>query len=435
MLRTSLDRRPSRRTAATVAAAAIGVVGLIPLAAAPASADGSPTGLALAPLTSVDGVKPGGSFQVPGTFANKGATDLDKVYLSYSVTRGLAHQELPSNCTRYETTAYDENPSHSVAVCEFDQTLKAGAVYAPEKNLSLNVLGHALYDTLRVTVATYNSEPSDGTRETVRGTGPAVKLTELPSTTPVRDGDVNHPDWDSVSLTVTADNTADFQVADTLLKGRVGDTVSLDAKFTNAGPGWVLSALGDPVAQVLIKMPAGTTVTKASGACSKVATGSYSCGLANSWIEEKGSVTYQFKLRIGKAVPGAEGSVALGAEDRPYDKNKKNDSAAIRLDVDGADGSTGGSGSTGGGGSTSGGGSTGGSGSTSGTGGSGGTSTGGSGSTGGSAATGSSGSSTTGGDLANTGSGSALPLAGAAAAALVAGAGAVLVVRRRAARG
>lgn len=42
MLRTSLDRCLSRRTAATVAATAIGVVGLIPLAAAPASADGSP---------------------------------------------------------------------------------------------------------------------------------------------------------------------------------------------------------------------------------------------------------------------------------------------------------------------------------------------------------------------------------------------------------
>ncbi|MFF4539917.1 hypothetical protein [Streptomyces aureus] len=425
MHRTSFDRRPSRRTAAMLTSAAVGVVGLIGLASVPALADGSSAGLALAPPASVDGVKPGGSFQVAGTFANKGTTDLDKVYLSYTVSRGLAPRDLPSNCTRYEIGSFDENPSHSTAVCEFDQTVKAGSVYAPEKALKVDVLDHALYETLRMTVATQDSGNEDGTEETVRGTGPAIKLTELPSTTPVGDDDVNHPDWDSVSLPVTAANTADFQVPVTRLKGRVGDTVSLNAKFTNAGPGWVLSATGDPVAKVLIKTPAGTTVTEPSGACSKVAAGSYSCGLANYWIEEKGSVTYYFKLRIDKVVPGAEGSVRLGAEERPYDKNKKNDSAPILLDVDGAGGSTGGSGSTGGNGST-GGGSTGGSGSTS--------STGNSGSSGGSTATGVSGSSTTGGGMADTGSGSALPLTGAAAALLVVGAGAVVLVRRRAAR-
>lgn len=426
MLRTAPDRRPPRRTAA-VTAAAIGAVGLMALATVPASADGSPTGLALAPLTSIDGVDPGSSIQVPGTFANKGATDLAKVYLSYTVTRGLAPQELPSNCTRYEIGSYDENPSHTTAVCEFDQTVKAGSVYAPEKTLKLNVLGHALYESLYMTVATHDSGGEDGTQETVRGTGPAVKLTELPSTTPVGDGNVDHPDWDGARVPVTADNTADFRATNARLKGHVGDTVDLDTGFTNAGPAWVRSDLGNPVAKVRVKMPAGTTVTKASGACSKVAAGSYNCDLANFWINEKGAVTYSFRLRIDKAVPGAEGSVTLGGEERPYDRNKKNDSAPILLDVDGAGGSTGGSGSTGGG-------STGGSGSTSTTGGSGGASTGGPGSTGGSAATGSSGSSATGGDLASTGSGSALPFAGAAAAALAAGAGAVLAVRRRAAR-
>ncbi|MFD5516570.1 hypothetical protein [Streptomyces sp. NPDC127066] len=425
MLRTSLDRFLSRGTAATVAATAIGVVCLIPLAAAPASADGSPTGLALAPLASIDGVKPGGGFQLPGTFANKGATDLDKVYLSYTVTRGLAPRELPSNCTRYEITDYDENPSHSTAVCEFDQTVKAGSVYAPEKTLKLDVLDHALYEALHMAVATYDSGGEDGTEETVRGTGPAVKLTELPSTTPVRAGDVDHPDRDWASVPVTADNTADLQATGARLKGRVGDTVALDIGFTDAGPAWVRSDLGNPVAKILVKMPAGTTVTKASGACSKVAAGSYTCGSTNYWITEKGAVTCSFRLRIDKAVAGTEGSVTLGGEERPYDRNKKNDSAAILLDVAGAGGSTGGSGSTGGG-------STGGSDSTSTTGGSGTASTGGSGSTGGSATTG---SSATGGDLASTGSGSALPLAGAGAAALAAGAGAVLAVRRRAARG
>ncbi|WP_328557795.1 hypothetical protein [Streptomyces sp. NBC_00358] len=428
MLRTVLDRRPLRTTAAV-----IGAVGLMALAAAPASADGPRPGLVLGPQPPVDGVKPGSSFEVPGTFANKGTTVLDKVYLAYSVTRGLAHQELPSNCVRYEVVAFDEAPSSSDAVCEFDQTVKAGAVYAPEKALSVNVLGHALYDTLRVSVASYDPAPSDGVKETEPGTGPAVKLTELPSTTPVGGGDPAHPDWDGATVPVTAVNTADFQVTGARLTGRVRNTVTLNAKFTNAGPAWVKSEMGTPVTQVLVKMPAGTTVTKASGYCNKVSPGSYSCGFGNSWIDEGSVSTFTFSLHIDKAVPGARGSVALEAKARPFDKNKKNDTAAILLDVEGA-GSTGGS--------STGGGSTGGSGSTSSTGGSGSASTGGSGATGGSGSggsaasgsSGSAGSSATGGDLASTGSGSALPLAGAAAATLAAGAGTVLLVRRRAAR-
>jgi hypothetical protein len=424
MLRTAFDRRPLRKTAAL-----IGATGLIALGAAPASADGAQPGLALGPHPAVVGVKPGSSFEVPGTFANKGTKALDKVFLSYSVTRGLAHQELPSNCVRYEIVAFDEAPSYSDAVCEFDQTVKAGGVYAPEKALSLNVLDHALYDSLRVSVTGYDSAPSDGVKETVRGTGPAVRLTELPSATPVGDGDPAHPDWDAATVPVTAANTADFQVTGARLTGRVGDTATLEAKFTNAGPGWVKGNPGTPVTRVLIKMPAGTTVTKESGSCKKAGSGSYICGTGNYWVEEGRGEIYKFTLRIDKAVPGARGSVALEAKERPFDKNRENDTAAILIDVDGA-GSSGGSGSTGG--SSTGGGS-----STSTTGGSGTASTGGSGSTGGTGATGSSGStgsSATGGDLANTGSGSSLPLAGAAAAAVAAGAGAVLLVRRRAAR-
>lgn len=191
-------------------------------------------------------------------------------------------------------------------------------------------------------------------------------------------------------------------------KGAVGDTVPLSVKFTDAGPGWVLRDGDVSVTKVRIKMPAGTTVTKAHGFCDKVATGTYECGTSESWVDEGKGETYTFNLRIDKAVPGAKGSVALAGESRPFDKNTANDTASITLSLTGSGGST----------------------------------TAGPGSTSGSATptstahdtTDRSNSPTADGDLASTGSGATLSIAGAAAAAVAAGTGAVLVARRRATR-
>jgi len=421
MLLSSPGRRPLRQTAGT-----LGAVALIALGASPAVADDGSAEVTLGKIAPIDGVQPGSTVDVPATFTNTGTAAADKVWLSYTVTRGLSHTELPSNCLRYEVPSYDEAPSKSEAVCEFDQTVKPGTVYAPEKALTLKALDHALYDRLRVVVETTEPSPDENASEPVPGTAPAVKLVEQPDATPATSGDSSHPDWDDADVKVTADNTADFKVAGDDLKGAVGDTVDLKVKFTNAGPAWVLRDGAVSVTKVRIKMPAGTTVTKGHGFCDKVATGTYECGTSESWEDEGAGETYTFKLRIDKAVPGAKGSVALAGESRPFDKNKANDTADITLAASGSGGTTGGSGSTGGdGGSTT---STGGTGAGS-TGGSG--STGSASTTGGSSTTGSSGASPDGGDLASTGSSAALPIAGASGAALVVGTGAVLVARRR----
>ncbi|MFF4249806.1 hypothetical protein ACFY1L_01175 [Streptomyces sp. NPDC001663] len=414
MPQSSTGLRPLRQTAGALGAAA-----LLALGAAPAVADDD-TGavLTLSNIAPIDGVKPGSTFDVPAAFTNSGNGSVDKVYLSYSVTRGLSHTDLPSNCLRYEVGSFDEAPSKSYAVCEFDQTVEPGAVYAPEKALTLKALDRALYDRLRVVVDTTDPAPTDGASEPVRGTGPVVKLVKQPDATPADPGYSQHPDWDAVDVKVTAKNTADFQVTGADLKGKVGDTVPVTVRFTNAGPAWVLRDGDIPVTKVRIGIPAGTTVTKGLDYCHKLATGSYECGTYQSWADEGDEQSYTFKLRIDKAVSGAKGSVSLAGAARPFDTDKANDTAAITLDVAGSGGSTGGSGTSGGDGSTS---STGGSGST------GGTSTGGNSSTGGTSAQSASDS----GDLASTGSGSVLPIAGAATAAVGIGAGAVLVTRRR----
>jgi hypothetical protein len=415
MLRSNHGPRTLRR-----AAGVLGVGALIALGSAPcAVADGSGTGLVLGNVAPI-GVKPGSTFEAPVTFGTTGTTALEKVWLSYIVTTGLDYADVPSNCVRWDIGSYDELPARTQMVCEFDQAVEPGVVYAPEK-LTLKALDRALYDDLDVAVTSWDSGPDEGAHRPVRGTAPAAKLVEQPGSVLTGSGSGNSA---KTRVRVNAANTADFQVSGAELKGRVGDTVDVKVKFTNAGPAWVLT-LPEPVTtRTLIKVPAGTTVVEGLNHCQNPAAGTYSCYIAQYWVEEDQVNTYSFKLKINKAVAGAKGSVALTAEARPYDVNKANDKADILLDVEGG-GSTGGSGSAGGSGSTGGGGTTGGSGTTS----------GGANTTGGSSATGSSGStSTTGGDLAATGSGPALPLAGAAAAAVAAGAGAVLLVRRRAAR-
>jgi hypothetical protein len=397
----------------------VGAVALIALGATPAAAEDGAPSVALGKVSPVDGVKPGSTFETPVTFTNTGDAAADKVWLEYTVTRGLSHAELPSNCVRYTIPSYDEAPERSQAVCEFDQTIEPGKVYAPEQAWTLKALDHALYDRLRVVVETSEPTPDENASDPVRGTGAAVKLVEKSGATPAPPSE--HGDWDDAEVQVTADNTADFKVSGADLKGKVGDTVDLSVKFTNAGPGWVLRDRDVAATKVRVTMPEGATVTKAHGFCDKVTAGTYECGTAQAWVDENGGQTYTFKLRIDKAVTGAEGSVALAGKSRPFDHDTSDDTAPITLDVAGKGGaSSGGSGTAGGsGGSAS---------ATPGTGaGSGHDSSGGStGSTGDTAN-----SPTTDGNLASTGSGATLPIAATAAAAVAAGAGAVVVARRR----
>ncbi|WP_328865622.1 hypothetical protein [Streptomyces sp. NBC_00304] len=434
-----------RRRALLQTAGAVGAVALMALGAAPAgAADSDAAGLALGRIGPIDGVKPGSELGLPGSFTNMGTAALDKVWMAWSVTLGLGFSQTPSNCSTQNLGGADETPQSFVMVCEFDRTVDPGVVYAPE-GLKLKVQDSALNDELAVRVSDSRIETGTGDEGPPdQGTGPAVKLVERPDETPAAPGSTE-PAWRKTN--VTAKSTADFQVTGAQLKGKVGDTVPLTVKFTNAGPGWVAGEPYTSVTHIRVKMPAGTTVTQAS--CQSQGQGTYDCGTYNSWVYADSETTYKFKLKIDKAVAGAKGSVALEKKSRAFDPVKSNDTADILLDVDGAD-ATGGSSTSGSGGSgaaaSGGSGSTSGSGDSGGTGGSGGsgtTASGGSGSTSGSGSASGSGTAATGGDsasgssgggLAATGSGSALPLAAAATGAVILGAGGVLVARRRAAR-
>ncbi|MGW7662279.1 hypothetical protein [Streptomyces sp. NPDC054756] len=424
MLPTAPGLRVHRRTAG-----AVGALALLAVCAAPAAADdpAPAPGLVLEKIAPVDGVRPGSTFTVPGRFWYTGTEALDKVWIEYTVSHGLSLSEVPSNCRAFKTWGYDEIPTGAMALCEFDQQVKPGVTYAPEGGLKIGAMDRALYERLDVSVTDYEAYPGDeATSGPMPGTGPALKLVEQPDVPAQEPGTPVAEDAHFKRTSVTAANTADFQALEQKMKGRVGDTVNFEVGFRNAGPAWVqVYREGVPLAEVEVKLPAGTTATKHPN-CEKVATRTYRCPFDLVWADEDQQYARTFKVRIDKAVDGAKGSVALVGRLGEWDTEHGNDKAPLTLQVTGG-GSTGGGSSSGGGSSTGGGnGSTGGSASTGGS---------GTGGTGGGSATG---GSTTGGadsgvsgDLASTGSGSALPIAGAAAAAVGAGAAAVLVVRRR----
>ncbi|MEV0778278.1 LPXTG cell wall anchor domain-containing protein [Streptomyces sp. NPDC050428] len=382
--------RRNSRTAAASAVAALSAAGLVALCAAPtAFADDTEPLLVLGDIAPIDGVKPGSSLDQSVTVMNKGTKAVDTVWVVYSVTRGLGYGDIPSNCQTHQVPSYDEMTAKSNVVCEFDQAVEPGVTYAPEKRLAIKALPSALNDDLRITLWETDPELDESATQPVAGTAPAVKLVE---------GTAGGDTKDIVEVPVTSVNTADYQVTGAALKGEVGDTVTLKATFANAGPAWVLPREGDPLVEVLITPPAGTSVVKPDGFCEAKGK-ALACGTSQRWVDEDGGETYTIKLKIDKHVPDAKGSVKLSTDARPFDPDKSNDKADITLDVTGG-GSTGSSGE-----STTG-------------------STGGSSSTGGNEPT-------TNGDLAATGSSSTLPIAIGAAAAVAVGTGAVLVARRR----
>ncbi|MCX5414384.1 LPXTG cell wall anchor domain-containing protein [Streptomyces sp. NBC_00059] len=426
MTHTSPGRRLSHTAVGVLATVALAGLGAVPAVAADAEPD-----LGIGPLAPVTDARPGSGVGVPFTVLNKGTEEVGKVWVTYSVTQGLAPAASYANCAYSTQPSADEEPEKQIAVCAVEQPLKPGVVYAPEQPLGLKARDNALRDKVSMTVGATDPGPSDGGgTEPVPGTGAPLKLVEK---APATDGDRASHDEDHASTEVAAVNTADFALTGARLQGEVGDKVTATVTFVNKGPAWVYRDLGQGAAAVDVRIPPGTSVVKAHDFCSPVTTTHYSCGTSQSWVDASDGETYPFVLRIDKAVEGATGKISFGGAARPFDTNAGNDTADIVVDA--GTGTTGGSSASG---PTAGGSSAGGSSSTGGTAGSGGSTSGGSGSasTSGGATTGDSGSSTAaGGDLAATGSGSTLPLVGAAAAAVIAGGGLFYAVRRRRAAG
>ncbi|WP_228990107.1 peptidase [Streptomyces sp. DH8] len=424
--------RPSRSRTLRGGTAAVAAA-LVVLGAVPALAGQPEPDLGVGTIAPVEGVQPGSSFSTPLTFLNKGTAPVPAVWVTYAVSPGLKADETHENCSYYTVSSYDEMPGANVASCRIEQPLKPGVVYGTAEPVSVEALGTAFRDELRVTIGVDEPDPGDGgSSRPVRGTGDPLTLQEkAPATEADRRA---HPE-PVAEAGVSAANTADFALTGAEAKGGAGDEVTATVTFANKGPARVQGALDESVATVDVRIPKGTSVVKAHGYCDAVTRTHYRCGTSQSWVDVDGGESYPFVLRIDKAVGRTAGEVSLTGQERPFDRNAANDTAQIVIETgEGSDtsGSTGSTGSTGG--STGSTGGTGGSPSTGGSDSTGGTGTGGPGSsgvTGGTTTGGTTPQTGTGGNLAATGSVPALPLAGMGAAAVAAGGGIVWAVRRR----
>lgn len=232
---------PYRRRVSRSAVATLGAAGLVALGAAAAPAavgDEAPPSLALGDIKPITGVIPGSPVDLPVTVVNNGTTTVDKVWIKYTATRGLAFPEVPSNCQKQYVGSYDEMPERWIAICAFDEAVKPGVAYTPQKPFAVKAEKHAFDDEMWVTVTDYEPSPDENSTP-IPGTAPEIELIESPT------GGTGSTD--RFRVPVRSVNTADYEVTGAALRGKPGDTVTMKVTFTNMRPWLGLVEAGDSV--------------------------------------------------------------------------------------------------------------------------------------------------------------------------------------------
>lgn len=403
---------PLRLTAGAVVAAAVGWS----LVAAPGGAVASEQADSGAELVfeqtaePIEGVKPGDSTEVSFAVKNKGDAPATRVVLYLSGSQGLEYAKKYSNCVYEEAPAQDEGPAQTNAVCDIEQTLEPDVVYEPGEPIGLKLLDRALYERLNVNILAGADTFPDGTQHG-GGADPVLKLVER--TTPEVPGTVHGGE---LGVDITAENTADFALTGSKVRGAAGRTVDAKVTFANKGPAWARNDVYGPIGVFEVGIPEGTKVAKVPEFCEPAeAAATYRCTTPYNYADEDSERAYVFGLRIEKVVANATGKIAFVKGDNrwgtlPFDKNRTNNTAEIVVNAPGGGASSGGT--------TSGGTTSGATGGTSG------------GTAGGTSSTGGTGAGTQLDELAETGTDGTL-LAGGAAVVLLAAGGAAVAIRRR----
>ncbi|MGW3463491.1 hypothetical protein ACWDE9_29620 [Streptomyces olivaceoviridis] len=123
-------------------------------------------------------------------------------------------------------------------------------------------------------------------------------------------------------LQIGADSTADFSVTGDAISGAAGQTATAELTFKNNGPAWFGNlGSGDPVAEVRLIVPQGTTVTGVPSGChprtlsggyypNQKGAPRYDCDMPY-WVLENTQRTFAFSVRVDTVVPGATGAVSI----------------------------------------------------------------------------------------------------------------------------
>jgi hypothetical protein len=296
--------------------------------------------------------KPGAAFDVPLVVRNAGRTVAEGAAVMFHGDYAFETTRQFSNC-RYR--------DGQLTTCMFDQELQPGAryrgvmpyrlradTYAP--GTSANQLQWFTLGELEDFEALLVKNGVAGLGKA--GSGGVLKLTEQVSAQ-ARQGDVNpENNWTNIEVEATGKNGTDLVGIGDTAAGAAGDVVTATVGVRNAGPATLdFSRVGDPVAQVKVSVPAGSSVVSVPEGCRKEGA-SYLCYGAMVLVAGE-SETYDFGLRIDRVVPDATGAVMVNepceCSQFSKDLNMANNKAAIVLNGTGAGGGAGGGGGEGGG--------------------------------------------------------------------------------------
>ncbi|MEU8481479.1 hypothetical protein ACFV4E_32650 [Streptomyces hygroscopicus] len=274
---------------------------------------GSGPDLAIADIPPIVTAEPGADVTVPFRLTNKGNASADGFTVRLMASYGLEELTAYDACT-YTRSSGDEEAPMTYATCSFDRVLAPGESFELPAPLKARLAAHALNERLDISV-----EPGGGTE------------------------DIDSYD-NYVALEIHADNTADFSVTGDAVSGAQGETVTSRLTFKNNGPAWLGNlGSGDPVADVRLIVPAGTTVTGAPSGCTphtlsggyyprRTGAPRYDCALPY-WVLEDTERSYDFSVRIDTVVPGATGAVSIHPEwgEFAFDPDTTNNKAVLAV--------------------------------------------------------------------------------------------------------
>ncbi|WP_326700976.1 CalY family protein [Streptomyces sp. NBC_01754] len=247
--------------------------------------------LAIDPVADIKDGQPGDEQTIPFKVTNNGNESTNgftvKLYASYGLT-DLTQYDV---CT-YTTTDGNNHAPSNEAVCTFDQVLAPGDSFELPEPLTVRLAPHALNERLDIDV-----EPSGGAQDI--------------------DSQNNY-----AALQIGVGNTADFAVTGDSVSAAAGETATAELSFKNNGPAWFGNlGSGEPVAEVRLIVPEGTTITGVPSGCYPRAldggyyskrTGAprYDCDL-RYWVLEDTQRTFAFSVRVDTVLPGATGAVSI----------------------------------------------------------------------------------------------------------------------------
>jgi hypothetical protein len=274
--------------------------------------------LAIDPVADIEDGLPGDERRIPFKVTNNGNRSANgftvKLYASYGLTELTRYDA----CTYTTTDGNDYAPSNK-AICTFDQVLAPGDSFELPEPLTVRLAPHALSERLDIDV-----EPGG-------------------------DAEDIDSDNDYQVLQIGAENTADFSVTGDTISGAPGETATAELTFENKGPAWFGNlGSGDPVAEVRLVVPEGTTVTGVPSGCyprtldggyhpKQTGAPRYDCSL-RYWVLEDTRRTFAFSVRVDTVVPGATGAVSLrpsfgdfGEHPFDFDPDLSNNTAVLAV--------------------------------------------------------------------------------------------------------